>query len=186
MAKSLFSTATPVSTYGYGPVSIRLKLKPGTRFKIIESVEGKTCKDILKRKLIKQSELNKVVVARFVQFNETSFLDYIVCSPQVISSWSYGTPEHYDEIHSDVEWRMTHDSAEWDSYVKMSGKETFPNSSGLDVYETTYGENYLKMYLSLHRSLAKANLGQIFFAEGEKRERSEHFATNFPIYFNQR
>jgi hypothetical protein len=74
----VWATISPVSTYSYGLVPIRFKFKPKTRFSENQEKSGT------------------------VQDNYHGLEDFIIYDSSVIESWSYGTPEHYDEIIKDI------------------------------------------------------------------------------------
>ncbi len=158
----LFASNSAVSTYMYGPVGVRIKLKPKTPFPVLE-FGG---------------------VERAVGYRDSYYQDFGISDSSVIESWSYGTPEHYDEIVRDLQRISSGKAATLYRAAPL-------NSTGLsriydigpidsrDNNETTLKANLLEMI-----RMILAGEGRIHYSKGACRNRAEHFLTDKPSYIN--
>ena len=104
---------------------------------------------------------------------------------QVVESWSYGTPEHYDEIVRDIQ-RIS-SGARALGYLAAE-----PAGSGINrVYNAGIGEFGQQDEATLKRNLLSMvhmilnHQGHIYFNHGVCKNRKAHFETERPTYFNQ-
>ncbi len=131
----LYLVTSPAATFGYGSIdgtgglAVRIKLRPGVKYKLTEfdesvleptpfrprTVEKVEIKE-LKRPGCSQfpaSEIHDTVYIRYWSYREPprkehpsgahdAGLEYVICSMAVIESWSHGTRDFYDELVRDV------------------------------------------------------------------------------------
>jgi hypothetical protein len=144
----LDTLASPLGSYGYGIVPVRIRLSP-----IPAWME---------------------VVLR---------LDYDYVVGDEIESWSYGTPEHYDEIVRDY---LRFKSGEpWIGYMPTADDHDNDRlffESSLDGH--AFNPDALKNSLREMIRMVLNGEGRIYYAKGQCRNRSLEFQTRFPTYFN--
>ncbi|RZA00611.1 MAG: hypothetical protein EOP11_18110 [Proteobacteria bacterium] len=170
---ALFTSISPISTFGYGPVLLRFKLKPGTSM-VKTDFEGK------------QGQ---------VGVRTDAFHDLVIADASVIESWSSGTPEIYDEVVRDIlryknkQRRTVY--RERDLHERGAPSEAaWREKKGIaDLYQQATDQNIqdeegLKLnLLELIRQIL-ANEGGVSFVKGACTNRAQHFATRMPSYFN--
>ncbi len=78
----LYTFRTPLATFGYGDVQIRIKLKAGVRFRYISS-DQRHCDSY------SSEERSSTVFVAYLDWIAAT--DYILCSPDVVESWSART-----------------------------------------------------------------------------------------------
>lgn len=124
-SQPIFATQSAFATFGYGNYALRLKLKPGVRFRYFETTDGTN---------VRCSQLGDVqqeVAVLFWRKGVYTGVDFVVCSLGVVESWSFGHPEHLAEMRREVDWITAHDPEDYETYVKRRGiDEIFP--AGLD------------------------------------------------------
>jgi hypothetical protein len=184
----LFMSMSPVSTFGYGDVSVRIKVKKTVPFKSGD---------------ISSSHAPNTIKVR----NEELFNDFTTKDSNVIESWSYGTPEHYDEIVRDIKRFKSQKRAQ--SYFSPAGKENsaadtkekverysktsgdeklyydlpqYGTYSNLDGYD--FDETILKQRLLRHIEMVVNGEGRIHYGSEACRNRVQHFRTKRRTYFN--
>ncbi len=187
LPRSLFTTATATGTLGYGDYPIRFKLKSGVKFKVARN-QGWRCEDFLTSGLLKESELSTTVVARVEKRNDGfSFLEFIVCSPRVIESWSHGTQEALDEMVREYAWITTHDHKEWEGYSKRNGVDDYISNNvdaGAALFNTDFSAGTYARRMWFNRIRAEYGLGGVRFPEKATRSTEQHFQTSRPSFFN--
>lgn len=159
---TLFSTISPVATFSYGSTPVRLKLKSA----IVISSSG-------------IGEPDKI--ANFAGELE----DYDIFNFNVIESWSFGTPEIYDEIVKDI-LRIT-SGARAIGYIRGTPEGTGVMrllNAGLGEYGSQMESTLKQNLLTLIEMILK-HQGQVNFAAGTCRNRAAHFYNVKPTYFNQ-
>lgn len=185
---SLFTHFNPVATFGYGQGSLRIKLKPGTRFKRVtdNEVKGDICKALSK------AELSTTVLVRVT----SAFTDFILCSPGPIQSWSTGTHRHYDEIVSSALWYFNESQKRnWFSYLHYppSTDSSTVAVEPLFISEDRGGNKFDGHYFdedTLVRNLGNfqysinKKLSEIHFSPGSPSDEGLHFSTARPFSWN--
>lgn len=187
MPRGLFTTASAAGTFGYGPVAIRIKVRPTVRFKLVVSPGTSTCAGYFANGTISHDSAKNTIVSRLdLRADGLSFLEYTICSPEVIDSWSYGKSEHFDEILRDHNWMLTKNYYYWDAYSKYNGVDVYLNNT-LDQaaasYKTIYTVESIQKRMGLLRALIQGGFGQIMAQSPEARAR--HFKVTRPNYYIQ-
>ena len=189
--RSLFTTQSPVATFGYGRVPLRFKIRDDIKMKLLISPRyGEyLCEDLIKNKNrnVKSEEIyNTIFVRTEIQSSGFSFQEYIICSPQIIESWSYLTEEHFDEMLKDFKWATTKDYRDWEGYAKQSGREEFIGNQVDSIsYKTDFSQGAFNARMNFIRLLTESKMGAIHFPDTAEIPSSEqHFKTANPIYFN--
>jgi hypothetical protein len=179
LPRPLFTTQSPVATFAYGPIALRIKIKPGTKTRFLdEDYAGEYCDSL------NETEKQNTLVLRFiVTARSGTALDYIFCSTGPIESWSYGTRAHYDEVVNELSWIKTHDAKDYELYFKMAGEDSLFDT-GLDGKD--FSEEVLTSNLQQFYSFAASNRGRIYYNTGVPKEEAGHFKTAHPSYFNPR
>lgn len=169
--QALYLARTPISSFGYGPYAVRVKVRSDVSWKRID-YSVTPCSS---------GNVDKTIYFRTKPVYESALFDIIVCSPQVIESWSYGTREHYDEIVKDVEWTILKKRSEELTEMYINDPK-FLNEKGIDGMDFRVEGIYPR--LKNHLNLSRENKGEIFSNPSISR-RAEHFQTRYPIYFNE-
>ena len=179
LPRTLYNVLSAANTFGYGDYPIRIKLKPGTRIKLLVSDAPFRCEDL--------SE-GLALWARLVQRSGGfSFMEYNICSTSVIESWSFGTREQVDEILRDDAWMRGNDYKLWEGYAKDNGVDRYLGSDidgGAGLYNTDFSEASLIRRLWLNKTVADFELGEIHYPRGAAHDVGRHFSTAHPIFFN--
>jgi hypothetical protein len=140
---TIFTTPSASSTFGYGLIPVRFKIKKGTPFK--ETTYG--------------ARMHSVGV-RLGRFQ-----DFTIQDPSVIENWSYGTPELYDEIVRDVLRISSGKRA-------LSYKEAEPWGEGMERLYSQAADDNVQDESTLKRSLLELireilnGEGRIVYASG--------------------
>lgn len=178
--RPLFMTRSPVATFGYGPIPVRIKLKPNLNW-VYTSQAHSICGSV------SESDKQTTVYYRTMNWSgNIHLLDYIICSPGPIASWSYGLKEHYDEIVKDYNWIRKKEDREFELYLS-GGNQLQYLYGGIDGHD--FSEYSLIRYLGIMQSMIKNNSGKVHFNPDipkDQRTTSEHFKTSIPIYYNHR
>jgi hypothetical protein len=181
----VFFARSPVSSHGYGYVSLRIKLKAGAHF---QSFAAGVVDPSSVCKTATDAEKIKTVFIR-TESNQSQFADFVICSPGVIHSASANTPEHYNELQKDYQ-QIKQDQNEADHY---SGWQRLSAGFGgmwlapIDYRDFSEGSFVLK--LRMMQTEIDAGKSKIIFNpelnEDEKSE-AQHFATKHPTYWNEK
>lgn len=182
--RPLFSTLSPSSTFGYGIVPIRIKIKPSVKFKFFVNPGSISCDSFSGN----TEEWGNTVFVRYAELSQSgSIVDYIICSSSVIESWSYYTAKHYDEILRDFNWNMGPDFKLYNTYYKENSRGVFLEST-LDqtVYGTDFSRKSFNERMNFYRWSMALGLGEVFAAPGQNFQEKikQHFKTKTPSYYN--
>lgn len=163
---------SPVSTYCYGPRSIRIKLKKEALF------TPQTLPPIL-------NEDFRVVYNVFFPY-----LDFSVNNTHVIDSWSYDTAEQFDEIVKEI--------AFWSQFPKnaygLFKDDYYPGRNSSIAYscqpERLPNRNYILVehLIGILERILKNKGGVVLLnktSEPYNLQYEKHFATDKATYFNQ-
>lgn len=185
LPRSLFTTSSAAATFGYGPVAIRIKVKPSVRFRLVVSPSGNTCEHYISEGYLTSQNLSNTIIARLdLRDDGLSFMEYAICSGGVIESWSYGMPEHFDEILRDHHWMTTKHFYQWEAYAKRNGVDKYLDND-LDTtstkYKAVYSLEVLQARIGMLRALTNDGFGQVLAPSAQARAR--HFRITKPNYF---
>ncbi len=207
------------SVDGSGGLAIRFKLRPGVKYKlthfdpsVLEPVpyRARTVDEVEIRQLMRPGcsqfpakEVHDTVYIRYWSYREPprkehpqgvhdAGLEYVICSLNVIESWSYGTRDFYDEFVRDIR-RFVEG---WDppgapSYIRRRGPDgmTRPMFLGLLTDHRPFTQGHLIRTLKLQLEVAADDRGEIFLNPhaGKRNDlRRRHFETTTPSWFNPR
>lgn len=171
--QSLFLALTPASTYGYGDISIKIKVKRGTPFPTAYSHVQMQGHD-------KEDDGVRVRLDDFQDFNlnESAYIE----------SWSYGTPQIYDELVRDLLNAKEKKRAQ--RYQTPSGETNDFSQKGLNVFfdqdadEFDFSEKALKQKMLALIKMILNNEGRVHFQSGTCRNQENHHKAKKPTYFN--
>jgi hypothetical protein len=208
-SKQLFATFLPVGTFFYGDLPIRIKLKKNLNFKQIGYNDCRLDKRLSNRK-IRENQTTVFYDVRALPDggpvpNGEYLYDFIICSPEVIESWSYGQKEHFDEVIRDLKWITDNaNKGSFVSYTQLRNGEPgidinfedrpfvryFTHSKRrtegqtIDGYEVN--EKTLYKNISSFFRIANEGQGDVFFNPNSTISNTidEHFSTNKKTYFN--
>jgi hypothetical protein len=159
--RALYSTVSPITTFGYGPLVVRIKLKPNI---IFQASGYQSCAG---------AQPNTV----YVRYD--SFADWTICDPSVIHSWSYGTPEIYDEI---VREMKKYEATPQSIFYYEQGEQGNLFNFAEDRHK--FRKGIFKHNLDLLREIIQNNQGHIYFnpdLPAEEKTRQKHYETRYPL-----
>lgn len=177
----IFSHINPLATFGYGPIAFRIKLKPSVKFKIFNGSYDPQSNYICTQYSLEE-QMSTVIVRIWNNENLTG-VDYILCSPQVIHSWSYNTKAHYDEIVASLSWNNDVEGRNnWIPYTYLNHQSQLFNFN-IDGHD--WSPEILKYRMDKMQSKAAKGEGLIFYAPtADDKSEKFHFKTKRPIYWN--
>lgn len=190
LERLLFATHSPIATFGYGQLPIRIKLIKNVKFKFLDNnnvLFGDYC-----GKFLDNQEMQDTVIVRYFIRDTYTGLDFVLCSPGPIQSWSIGYKEHYDEIVKKYNWIQNHSYYDYEMYTKTAGKDNFLDFN-LDSHD--FSLNSLRRNLNLLNAMAAKDIKYLFYNTKYKypknynsvyRKKLEHFKTDKPIYYNEK
>lgn len=176
--RALFMARTPIGSFGYGPIAVRIKVKDDivwTRSSLAHS----SCDSL------SLAEKQYKIVYRAMAIFGSYLLDIILCSPGPIHSWSYGTKEHYDEIIKDYWWTVK--GKRWEDIYEVYINNIDALFGLYSIDGKDFRNSTLEANIKKHFETANTYGGEIFFnPDVLNKKRSDHFETSYPIYFNER
>lgn len=161
---AVFASISAVSTVGYGPMLVRIKIKPETpvRGRGFGGWDGE------------------------LSVRNDEFHDFVVKDASVVESISFGTPELYDEVVRDI---LRFKSGKRVSTYTPPGFGT-GGIEGLNRLFEQFVDGHDQTELALKMQLLElireilAGEGRVQFAEGVCQNRARHYATRNPNYIN--
>lgn len=160
----LYLSLSAVGTYFYGKIPVRIKLKPRAPVRIWNEMKGR---------------MGEVI--SYPWSSGTS--DFYIADGSVVESWSYATPEFYDEIVRDAIRVMS--GKPGIAYTKEpqgKGADRLFKDNGWDGYKST--EEILKNNLLEMIRMILQRQGGIHYAKGSCRNRTDAYATVKHSYIN--
>lgn len=163
----VWATISPVSTFNYGLIPIRFKLKKETPFTNRKDTDREG----------------------IIAYSLPDLMDFIIPSGEYIESWSYGTIELYDEIVKDIlrirsgkkvvtYYHLTQDLVHTTNNIKRVFKSGVPeNEKQTEAVLKTRLLALIKMILN--------NEGKVSYQNQACRNWKMHYSTEKPTYFNQ-
>jgi len=184
---NIFTHINPVATFGYGTHAFRFKLKSSTKFLLVSSSDDEVANNGLCRKFLSAEAQKDTVLVRAWNLNGLTGVDYIMCSPKVLHSWSMDTRTHYDEVVASLSWNDKYaagnGSNDWIPYVYSNGTAELFDTS-LDSLD--WSADTLLKDMQTMRRFAAAGKDKLVFAPGVAKNEADHFSTTHPIYWNHR
>lgn len=183
-----FMALTPIQTYGYGDVVVRFKIKDQTPVSM--SPQHVT--------LSKNKEERVGVRARW----DDSYQDYTIETASFVESFSYGTPQIYDELVLDIKRYQSKKRAQmygtsklfhmaFSDNMKGKMKNNQPlEEFGLDLIKNAnydfydFSEEVLIKRLRLLLGMILNGQGGVYFQKGVCANIDQHYQTNKQTYFN--
>jgi hypothetical protein len=158
---TVFTSVSPASTFGYGKIVIRFKIK----------------KEIPYHRETMGAQDHEIGV----RMEECQ--DFCIKDSSVVESWSYGTPEIYDEVVRDA-LRIASGKQAW---VYFAHK---PKGKGLQRVYSQPVDNHVQSEENLKQNLLELireilnHEGGVFFPKNGCRDRAQHFSTDKHSYIN--
>lgn len=136
---ALFTALSPISTFYYGEVPLRLKFKPGTVFipySIETSFSGEACRHVKKKKREASTPIFLVEKPLLNAETGAKLFEVVLCNFDSVESISRGEKAHFDEtirdlyrLHQLAEQAPRTDSAPRYSYIQYRGpQDPYPRS----------------------------------------------------------
>jgi hypothetical protein len=184
-----FFWKTPVGSFGYGAVSMRIKLKADVTFERTEWNDRK-CSSLRTR-----FNVSKTVFVSFLPGN--GYHEFFLCDNGPIHSISIGTQEHLREIKGEAQWMHEHEPEDYDLIVKNLGNRYNERANKMlpvvdmrrgfmfDQFQWSFREldSRIEAIESLRTQLSIPN-GIIFFNEGITTNRADHFSSTNLHYWD--
>jgi hypothetical protein len=191
LPRAIYAHANPIATFAYGEENVRIKLKPEVRFAVSTGalIHGNPqnnideyCDYVPAYK--KGRERTTVIVQYWDAGRGATGVDYVICSPEVIQSWSRGMPRHYDEMAAAYLWLSRIDITAtpplWIPYVWINNR---PALFDTDIDGKDWSKNRLQTNLSAIRTVAEKNEGEIQGRGNVPVDAVEHFSTQRRSYW---
>ena len=182
----IYTHINPLATFAYGDISIRIKLKPQMRFLLPDDPYSPG--SFLCDKLVRDDEAAKnTVIVRYWYgpsgSQSRSGVDYILCSPGPIESWSYETKRHFDETAASLLWnqQVGFKDQKWIPYTVANHHNELFNSP---VDKKDWSPEKLRGNLEAMRQAAQDAHGEIIFAPDVKPDDSSHFSSDHRVYWH--
>jgi hypothetical protein len=178
-----FAWRTPLGSHGYGRDSIRIKLKSDTKFFLIDDLQ-REC-DYLKAQY---PEIYKKTVWAAHHVGLNGYHEYLICSMNVVDSWSTGTSEHLLEMENEAAWikkEIRNGTSHYDK-LNRSIKHLAYEGAIDSIDNVDWSEASLEKAFELHREKIKTKRDRLFSCTKQPPDRNFHFSTNHPNYFNAR
>lgn len=191
---TLYTWRTPLGTYGYGNISIRIKLKPNTKFFYWPSIFPPPC-DIDKLMMSEKDSIptRDLVFVRFADGNSEqgndvlSWAEFDICSTEVVESISLFQPEHLTEMELEIDWitKFRYDQSSLFFYKYTFDEDD--NPIDLKKEGLKWGRYKLQKNIELMNEKIINEKSRVFLNLSNLSDTSamiEHFKTAKPIYFN--
>lgn len=178
--QTIYTSRGPFSTFGYGPVAIRIKLKKNVVFKRTSSYTR--CDHAT------SPEAQTTVYVR----NGDQYRDWTICNTGVIHSWSFFNREHYDEIVKDYlrHQELLQSGTSIAGYIEQySSYQQARTVFGGSIDGHSFGEEKLIQNLQLFIRKIENGSEKIYYnpdLPASEKNREAHFRTSYPTYFNER
>ncbi len=201
--RPIYTHTNPLATFAYGKESFRFKLKENVD--VVLYVEGYGSqiidnKDFCTNKILKSDQLDHAIIARYVEKNthgqyaknEFTFIDYIICSPQVIESWSWGEKMHYDELVIATIWyeranKIPNGYHYYEHYMKYKERDLLMgfDFDGNPMSWFILQQRMTEWQQKIDNSLLVTNPDASNFLSSFSSKSEKHFSTKRPFYFNE-
>lgn len=171
---AVFATVNPLSTFGYGELLFRIKLKPDTKFKFMHNPEyfSNPCN-------LLGGKAKDTVLVRSWSVRGLSGVDYILCGTGPIHSWSIGTKQGYAELEKAYQWTEGH--SHWMPYVAQNDGKFILFDRNLDE-GNDFSRTKLQKNFALMKKMMSGGETGVFYAPGV--EKSGHFSTKMDSYWS--
>lgn len=189
---SAFFHRTPLATFLYGQYSYRVKLKPGVRFKIDDPNDWNAhagCKH-------PEKEMKDTVY--LWNDEKVGFTEYVLCSMGPVESWSFGMPEHFEEMKRERELIERLGKKNMDGFMNPSRTSERPGRSCKDCFQgyTIHDARNKGDVAALDRAFAlmRASIdlreGRVYYPDSRRVRASgpevdAHFTVSLPLPFHR-
>lgn len=173
--RAVFATINPLPTFGYGDLMFRIKLKPGTKFVFKIDPSG-SAYDLCKN--VPAEQAKDSVIVRNWHIGRLYGLDYVLCGPGPIHSWSVGTKQGYEELKKSYEWTRSH--KDWITYVSSKEQRSYLY---LNLDKMDFSEKHLKKNFKTMQKMIEKGESGVFYAPGTEKRMSDHFASAKKSYW---
>ncbi|MDD4004424.1 MAG: hypothetical protein PHW69_04380 [Elusimicrobiaceae bacterium] len=174
--RAIFATVSPITTFGYGDIMFRIKLKPDTRFAfLIDPPDSSHLCNTLS-----PDQTADTVIVRNWHIGTLYGLDYIICGTGPIHSWSVGTRQGYEELSRAYNWTRSH--RHWIPYVAEKSDRSILFNRNLD--SNSFSPRHLNKNFALMKKMIEKGEGGVFFSPGVTKSADAHFSTGMKSYWN--
>lgn len=182
--RMLFLVRSAIGTFGYGDLPVRVKLKPGTRLKVLENHPSYDCTNL-------QEE--NTFYLNYQNFAHLS--DFLICRPDVIESWSNVSETLYNEMIADYKYMAaagkTPQTVELYCSSHVCSDSNHPEQAGLfsqnwDGHDFKYPA-FLNELKYLRTDIERKTHSQIYWnpsVPSAERTPRRHFHTDVPSHFH--
>ena len=191
---SLYTHPSPIATFGYGLRAMRLKLKKGVRYIYSphDTIIGLACNN-----LSLKEQRNTVMVRVFArrksagdhQDNVIKYnMEVTICAMDLVHSWSFGTPQIYDEQVREYIW-VKENRFKRGTHLMYRHKKLAPilyMGDGYDSKDFTPGVLHRNFQYNLKDQL-RGKKGKVFYnptLPKEERTLKNHLKSKIPLYWN--
>lgn len=162
---TIYTHINPLITCEYGDTLLRIKLKPELQFLFSDALNAPvTCE------MLTTEQKKNTVIFQYDGDRKWAKVEYLLCEPGPIHSWSIGTKQAYDELVSARFWIKKHRDEEILPFRTIDGKGLFPR---------VVNDNLAEM----REQIEKGNTW-IFYAPGVESNPADHFSSKFRVYWH--
>jgi hypothetical protein len=184
--RPIFTHINPITTFGFGDIQLRIKLKPGTRFEITRLGFSNNAPWFSCEAWSKDRRENTISIQIWkADVNDGIGVDYVLCSPGPIQSWSVWTRDGYDEIVNAQLWLNNNtnvrDWLPWSRSLRTGEEDMYANGSGT----LGFTHERLKNDLLNWRGAVERKEGGVYYPpNAAPSDPAAHFSTARKVYWN--
>lgn len=182
---TLFAWSTALGSFGYGDTLFRFKIKPETHFKALlfdsKTNYKRNCKSFKEEY---GEEIHSTVFVARLAWNP-QYYEYIICSAQVIESYSFGTDEILEEVLNEKAWIETHSRDDYFTLHPYIPAPWLSKKPEVKFDGGSWGLEELSRRIQILESYIKSEFGGVFVSpDAAASSKEEHYNTEKPNYFN--
>lgn len=177
----LYTWRTPIGTFAYGKVGVRIKLRRNTFFIRIDRPihYDPNCNQLARE--FGPNAPNVYIKVHDYEGAPRSISEYLICSTAPVESWSVGQPLFLEEMEREIEWIQTHTHDKYDLYIPLQGPVPWKNTT---IDAGWFADPWTEKTLLDRLEDTHTRTPEIRFRADAIQSLEDHFATNTPVYFN--
>ncbi len=178
MKRPYFSWRTPVGSFGYGKVSIRMRLKDDVQFALVPHFEIQGDLNRQFQALNANYDIENTVFVS--EIPSAGYHEYFVLSGGPLHSISYGTPEHLFEVQAEASWIKSHDHYQDFDLIMKQVDLTKPLEWD---YGRIWSREILQSNIDRMKKIVSDGQGKILYSPGFKTDPTDHFSSRLKGYW---
>ena len=177
----LYLWRTPMGTFAYGKVGVRVKLRKNAHFVRLDRPihYDPNCDQLAS--VFGRNAPNVYIKVHDYEGAPKSISEYLICSTAPVESWSVGQPLFLEEMEREIEWIRTHVTGQYDLYIPLQGPVPWINTT---IDAGTFADPWTVATLLDRLRDTCTRTPEIRFSYDSVQTLEDHFSTNNPVYFN--